>query len=554
MAEVLSAEEIEMLNRQFLIALAGLACLGATLSAACFDYANDCRLLATCCPDGTLDCLTTNTGGHDGGTGGSGSDCSGDPSSANVVDACGVFAQADAPAGGDGTMAMPYATLGDAVTTAQTAGKRVYACTSAPFKEAVTISAGIEVYGGLDCTKGWSWSQTARAMLDGPADAVALTVTSTASGAMVEGFAIMGASPSSMTMRGSSIAMVVDDVAATLDNCDVKANDAADGADGTTPSTPVTQGAGAPLPVDGQEDACINAASLVGGAPGTMMCGTVDTSGGVGGKGGITGTMDGNGQPGASGANPATMPKVGMDGLGGVGQTDPAGTCTNGDQGAPGGNGAAGEGGSAMGDALTITGIGNSDDTDGQPGTPGQGGGGGGGAMSGMFCPGGVDGNGASGGGGGAGGCGGLGGGGGNAGGSSIAIVSLGTSLTLTAVTLAVGTGGKGGNGVTGQNGGVGGNGASGGAASATPPSNPGCNGLDGGKGGAGGPGGGGRGGHAVGIAYAKTPAAGPTVTTFTSGAPGAGGTAGSGAPASSNGMSGIQGPCWDFSANLACK
>jgi hypothetical protein len=35
---------------------------------------------------------------------------------------------------------------------------------------------------------------------------------------------------------------------------------------------------------------------------------------------------------------------------------------------------------------------------------------------------------------------------------------------------------------------------------------------------------------------------------------PGAGGTAGSGAPASSNGMSGIQGPCWDFSANLACQ
>jgi hypothetical protein len=494
--------------------------------------------------------VATLDGGHDGGK----PDCSGDPSTKNVTNDCGVFAQADAPAGGDGTQAKPFVKLADAVATAESAGKRVYACTNKAFAEAVTIGNGIEVYGGLDCTKGWTWSQDARAQLSGPADKVALTVTSAASGAKVEGFAITGASPSDLTMGGSSIAVAVDDVAATLDHCDVKASDAADGVAGTTSTTLVTIGADAPMPTAAAENACTNPLSVVGGPPGVTMCGGVDTSGGAGGKGGITGMMSGNGQNGAKGANPATPPPMGMDGLGGAGQTDPAGTCMPGDPGAPGGAGAAGNGGSAMGDALTLVGITNGDDTGGKPGTPGQGGGGGGGAKSGAFCTGGVDGNGASGGGAGAGGCGGLGGGGGKAGGSSIAIVSLGAKFVLTEVTLAVSKGGKGGDGATNQTGGKGGNGASGGANSGVGMSIDGCKGGDGGKGGAGGPGGGGRGGHAIGIAYAKTPMPMAAIQMFTPGTAGSGGTVGNGAPASSNGASGSQGQCWDFSTSAACK
>jgi hypothetical protein len=45
------------------------------------------------------------------------------------------------------------------------------------------ISAGIELYGGLDCTKGWTWSQDARTALNDPADAVALTIGKNAGGA-----------------------------------------------------------------------------------------------------------------------------------------------------------------------------------------------------------------------------------------------------------------------------------------------------------------------------------------------------------------------------------
>jgi hypothetical protein len=527
--------------------------LGA-LAAGCYYYEDECYNVGTCAPgtgassssSGTM----TATGGAD-----SGPDCSGDPNSTNVIEGCGIFAKADAPTGGTGTMEMPFAKLADAMAAAQTAGKRVYACTSAPFTEAVTISAGIEVYGGFDCTKGWSWTQDARATLTGPADAVALTVTSAASGAKVEGFAITGASPSIMTKGASSIAVAVDDVTATLDHCDVTASDAADGVDGQMPTTPVTSGADAPLPVHNQEDACINAGSLVGGASGVTMCGTIGTSGGVGGKGGITAMMSGNGQSGSNGANPAASPVVGMDGLGGIGQTDLTGMCIPGDPGAPGSNGGPGAGGSAMGDVLALTGITNNDDTDGSPGTPAQGGGGGGGAKSGVFCAGSTDGNGASGGGAGAGGCGGLGGSGGKAGGSSIAIVSLGKTLTLGAgVTLATGKGGKGGGGAINQTGGSGGSGAKGGSNSGAGMSIDGCKGGDGGKGGNGGPGGGGRGGHSLGIVYAATPAPMPAIQAFTPGTPGSGGTAGPGGPATSNGASGNTGQCWDLSTGLACK
>jgi hypothetical protein len=497
------------------------------------------------------------TDGGDGGDGadGSGPDCSGDPSSTNVIDACGIFAQADATAPGDGSMAMPFAKLADAVAAAQTAAKRVYACTSAPFNEAVTISAGIEVYGGLDCTMGWAWSQDARATLAGPADAVALTVTSAASGAKVEGFAITGASPSSMTMGGSSVAVAVGDVAATLDHCDVTASDAAAGVAGQTSTDPVVNGMGAPTPDSMTENACLLPAAVAGGAPGVTTCGGVDTTGGVGGKGGVPATSDGgtsdsDGQQGVGGSPMSTT-----SGLGGAGES--TSQCVNGGTGNDGNSGNAGPGGSAGGDTLSLMGITNSDATDGQPGTAGQGGGGGGGAKSGTFCgssasP--VDGPGASGGGGGAGGCGGPGGGGGKAGGSSIAIVSLGTNLTLTSVTLTVGTGGTGGNGIAGLSGGNSGAGAAGGAKSGIAPSTNGCAGGDGGSGGPGGPGGGGRGGHAIGIAYVMAPVTMPALQMFTSGTPGGGGTRGNGAPASSNGALGNAGQCWNFSTNAACN
>ncbi len=540
--------------------------VAAVYQTGCFFVADfeDCSLYPHAgCPGGTStgssSSSTSSTSSSTSSTGGP--DCSGDPSSTNVVDACGVFARADATAGGDGTMAKPFVKLADAIVAAESAGRRVYACSSQPFNEAVTIGSGIQVYGGLDCTKGWTWSQSARSQLNGPADTVALTVTNAAGGAVVEGFTIVGASPSDLTMGGSSIAVAVDDVAATLDHCDVTASDAADGVAGVTPSGMATPGASAPalMATGAPTPACVLPAGVTGGAPAVTTCSDGMTSGGVGGTGGITGTNGGDGQQGTNGS-PLPSPNPTMAGLGGVGQTDPVDptkVCQKGQDGLSGSAGSAGPGGSAAGDQLSLTGIANSDMTGGQSGTKAQGGGGGGGAMSGTFCTVAsmtVDGPGASGGGGGAGGCGGMGGGGGSAGGSSIAIVSLGSKLTLTSVTLSVGKGGKGGGGALNQAGASGGVGATGGAGSGIGSSNPGCNGGNGGKGGNGGPGGGGRGGHAIGIAYAKAPATMPAIQMFTPGLAGNGGTAGSGAPATSNGANGNQGQCWDFSAGTVCQ
>jgi hypothetical protein len=486
---------------------------------------------------------TTGSGGHDGGTGtgGSNPDCAGDPSGKNVNDTCGVFVQADSATGvEDGTMANPFTSLQLAVNA--TGGKRVYVCTSAPFKEAVTIDAGVEVYGGFTCAKGWSWSPDARAQLKGPADSVALTISG--DGAKVEGFAIMAASPSDPKGGGSSIGVVVDDVAVTLERCDVTASDAADGAKGTTPTDSVAKGADAAMPDMMTENACVLPAAVGGGAAGVTTCDDGTTSGGMGGKGGITGMPDGNGQSGADGS-PMDM----MNGLGGAGES--TSKCVAGGTGNDGTPGPSGPGGSISSDKLSLSGITNSDVTDGQPGTKAQGGGGGGGAKSGPFCGGGVDGPGASGGGGGAGGCGGKGGGGGKAGGSSIAIVSLGTKLVLIELTLATGHGGKGGDGATGQNGGDPGAGAVGGAKSATPPSTNGCKGGDGGSGGPGGSGGGGRGGHSIGIAYASAPAMMPVVKTFTAGMPGG---VGNGASGAQGGAPGSAGQCWDFTTHASCS
>src|SRR5262249_47070864 len=100
--------------------------------------------------------------------------CMGDPNSMNIVDECGVFVRADASSSSsssssdDGTIASPLAKLADAIAKAANTGKRVYACTSKAFSEAVTISARVEVYGGFDCTSttvnrtnSWAWSPNA---------------------------------------------------------------------------------------------------------------------------------------------------------------------------------------------------------------------------------------------------------------------------------------------------------------------------------------------------------------------------------------------------------
>lgn len=537
------------------VALGCLFGCGGLLGGGCVDYLGDQYAKAKDPKNFDGGAGGEGTGGKDGGLP---PDCNGDPNDKNIIDDCGVFAQVDAPAGGDGSKGKPFSTLADAIKAAQSTGKHVYACGGAAFNEAVTMKAGIELWGGFDCANGWTWSQSDRSKLRGPADEIALTIEKTAAGAKVEGFAITAASPSDMKGGGSSIAVAVDDVEATLERCDVTAGDAADGIDGQAPSGPAMPGESAPGPNQNFMGACINPGSLAGGMPGSTMCGLVDTGGGVGGTGGIFGGNTEDGQPGQNG-NPLPVPNPMSAGIGGVGQTslgDNTKFCKGGKPGAPGDSGTPGNGGTGATDSLSLLGIANADTTSGSPGTPGQGGGGGGGSKAGHFCPGNpnvADGNGASGGGGGAGGCGGKGGEGGKAGGSSIAIMSLGSQLRLAEVTIALGKAGKGGDGSSGQGGGSYGTGSKGGNASGIGLSKEGCKGGDGGPGGGGGSGGGGRGGHAIGIAYRQAPATVPTPQIVQQGVFGKGGMGGSGPPDASNGENGKEGPCWDFTKKAAC-
>ncbi|XXY18898.1 hypothetical protein WME88_04510 [Sorangium sp. So ce216] len=470
--------------------------------------------------------------------------CKADPTkdASTVSDECAVFASASAEPGGDGTQAKPYASLGEAIAKAK--GKRVLACASGAFAESVTIEAELEMIGGFDCAAWWTWSGQARSAIEGPAGAVALTMTEAASGAKVRSFKVHAASATAP--GGSSIGVAVADIEAALAQVDVTAGDGMDGANGETPTEAPQAGASASEVVS---EAC---KVVYGGEPGVTMCQDGETRGGAGGLGGTTGTDEGNGQKGADGA-PLPEPNPEKYGLGGAGQTDAAGNCKRGEDGAPGGPGGAGEAGSDT--QLTLNRIAGGDGGSGTPGKRCQGGGGGGGAKAGLFCgpvanP--LDGPGASGGGGGAGGCGGKGGGGGKAGGSSIGIVSLGTKLVLKEVTVTVGKAGKGGDGVVAQNGANGGAGAAGGAASDNPPSIPGCKGGDGGRGGAGGPGGGGRGGHAVGIAHAVTPTEAPVVQ-FKPGTAGDGGSAAPSGPPESAGAPGASGGCWNLTTGESC-
>ncbi|KYF72464.1 hypothetical protein BE11_28215 [Sorangium cellulosum] len=455
-----------------------------------------------------------------------------------------MFASATAEAGGDGTKARPYASLGEAVAKAN--GKRVLACASGAFAESVTIEARVEVIGGFNCGAEWTWSEQARSGIEAPANQIALTMTEGASGAKVRSFAIRAASATEP--GGSSISVAVADIEAELAQVDVTAGDGMDGVNGETPTEAPQAGAGAPTNVS---NACT--AVVYGGDPGVKACEDGETRGGVGGLGGIITTEGGNGLKGADGA-PLPEPNADASGLGGTGQTDPDGDCKPGTVGKSGTRGMAGV--ASTDTTLTLAGIVGGDGENGTVGMRGQGGGGGGGAKAGLFCPGPsmstVEGVGASGGGGGAGGCGGKGGGGGQAGGSSIGIVSLGTKLVLTDVTVAVGEAGKGGNGAAGQLGGSGGTGAAGGTAPAAP-AIPGCKGGDGGRGGAGGPGAGGRGGHAVGIAYAAAASVTLELKEFAMGTAGNGGSAGPGGLEQHNGLEGESSVCWNFATNEGC-
>ncbi|WP_434045565.1 hypothetical protein [Sorangium cellulosum] len=459
------------------------------------------------------------------------------------IDGCSVFARANAVSAGSGTREHPYASLQDAIDHAEgeTEGRTVCACAGEAFTEAVTLSAGIAVRGDYTCDGEWKESPGTKSTIEGPPGQVALMLTEAAGRARVQGFEVRAARATEP--GGSSIAVAVANIAATLKQVKAVAGDAMRGANGEAP--PGTAASGEDAPAGDAANACVDAPK--GGNPGVTMCGLVDTSGGAGGPGGTTDLVVG--EAGADG-------KPISDGM----QTGKGGFVLEGygDIGLPGTQGGPGQSGTGGKDArLTLAGVLGGDGAPGGLGTPGQGGGGGGGSNVLDACPNPNGtlriGTGASGGGGGAGGCGGAGGTGGKAGGSSISIVSLGTLLVLDEVSVEVGNGGDGGNGTVGQQGGRGGLGAAAGVCTSDPGVDYAGAGGKGGRGGSGGPGGGGRGGYAIGIAYAgAAPDRAPSFDPFPHGTAGIGGLNGPGSSAEA-GEPGGAAACWRFDSNTRC-
>lgn len=382
---------------------------------------------------------------------------------------CGLFVDAAARPGGDGTQRAPLGSLAEAIALAPSGGS-VYVCAGddAHF-ESIEITRDVELFGQLDCST-WGRADAATAWTSSSipleilgADVVVRGFTISAVGAEVPGASTIGVfvrSGGALDIAESTIT-----VAAGKDAEDAMALPPVQPASGGSPGT----------------GGCVSTGQVPGGDGGSNVCGGIDVSGGDGGDGSLSDT-GGDGDPGQG--QGASLP-------GGDGQTA-AEPCRPGVPGFPGLEGAAGDGASWRG-TLSASGFTTSFGAPGMPGAPGRGGSGGGGAK---ICTNNFTGPG--GGGGGAAGCGGVGGAGGPGGGSSIAIAVLDGSLTIAFTDIFTSTGGVGGAGADGQPGQQAGDLGFPGGTNA-------CPGARGGSGGAGGPGGGGAGGHSFGIALVRS-------------------------------------------------
>jgi hypothetical protein len=395
---------------------------------------------------------------------------------------------ATAPTVADGSPSKPFGSI--AYALARLGGRsRVYVC-DGTYKEQLTITTPVSLYGGLSCAGGlWRWDGGSTQVLS-PTPDYALSITGLNTAAIdIQDLAFIA--PDATAPGASSVAAIIAASSVTLTRVVLAAGRGATGADGVTGKS----NWGGQQPPDF-------------GLPGSTVCGNGDSS--TGGDGYQTSS----GPPASAGTSkpPAQISGAGFDGAPGAINVD----------GDPGANGWPRSAGEPAGNTGTLALSGNewlpSQGTDGAPGGPGQGGGGGGAwDQAGNMCSGGcVGGSGGS-----AGGCGGAGGMGGLGGGGSIALLGNGAAISLVSSTLAASQGGAGGEGGPGEDGQPG------------APSEPGMTGEPGANGGAGGHGaggsggGGGTGGISVGVLFRGAKPIADATTGITPGVAGAAGSGG---------------------------
>ncbi|MCC6558662.1 MAG: hypothetical protein IT372_37480 [Polyangiaceae bacterium] len=450
------------------LTLVGLGCGTATTVCGCYD--EGCSQDATCEPPV----------------------CNADPSTGATTDGCGIYVSASlGDDGNPGTQAAPVRTMKRAISLARSGPSRVFACAEG-FAEAITVPAGVEIRGGLDCAHEWAYlgGEDRTVIAPGP-DLIPVQVDVGDAGAVSILADLRIQAGDATVPGGSSIAMIVQTgAAAELRRSELIAGHGADGADGARGGEEPARG-GTPGNAGG---AACSADSVPGGSAVTTACDGVSTVGGKGGDGSASGAGKGNtGQP--------EPDPSGTWGLGGAGETVSM-QCLTGGDGLNGADGAHGQGALGPG-RITPQGWEGQPGVDGADGLHGQGGGGGGAARGGSLVCGpsaGVPKGGASGGSGGGGGCGGRGGRGGGAGGASIGLVSFSGAVNVYSTSITTGRGGDGGAGGLAQFGGAPGSPGEGGLGVGG--SHFGCAGGWGGQGGNGGYGGGGLGGPSIGVAH----------------------------------------------------
>lgn len=458
---------------------------------------------------------TGGNGGNNGGNGGSGGvETDGGGNTLVCSDALesgctpaqqnGVFVDASAPDGGNGSLAAPLNSIVDALSVAQGSNATdIYIC-AGNYDERVVITdseAGIDLHGGFNCN-GFTYDASVP-VISRSNGGYALYIDALNSPITIEDLAFTAVDATSPG-ESSIAAFISASTSITFNRCQFTAGAGVDGDDGVTEDFVEGATAGVNWPVLATLGGNDGGSSAGGIVKGPIMCPAGDTN--FGGSGGSQLPEDGTGGGPASTGGSAGQAEMACNGDGAGG---------NGTPGASGEDGSSGSIGT-----LDAAGFSPSSGSDGTAGETGGGGGGGAGSDA-------SGGNG--GGGGGAGGCGGNFGPGGQGGGASIALLVYNSIVIVRESALVSADAGDGGNGDVGQdgqhidgeptlasNGGTGPNFA--------------CDGGTGAAGGNGGGGGGGAGGISVGVLSIGTTApvldqaTTDAITVGTEGAAGAGG------------------------------
>lgn len=453
-----------------------------------------------------------------------------------------------APFGDDsfpGTMAQPMRTIAAAMATAAGGTRKDVLIAMGNYFESITLSNGVNLYGGYNPSSGWSRSFSNITLVQSPTT-VAVFGNGLSSPTKLQILRIFPANAFGTDATGagrSSFGVLINQSTnVALEALTIVSGNGSNGLDGTNGTGGAAGSSGG------------NASGMTAGPGGTSSC---VGSGGFGAPGALCPNPGGVGASGHAGTGGAQGAAGGAGGTAGFCNTT---SSINGGNAPPVGsagttalNGSPGTAGSSLGtiDFFTFEyrPPGGGAGTAGSAGGGGGGGGSGGGTAHGtpIFCSDCFCISSGGGGGGGGGGCGGTAGTGGTGGGASFGVVTLLSQVSISSVIVFTGTGGRGGRG---GNGGIGGPGGAGGAGAAGMVHSNSCStrfggngaaGSLGGNGGVGGPGAGGTGGPVACVAFKGTQ---PTVLALDCnlGSPGAGGAAGIGAPPGSNGPNGVSG------------